>query len=134
MILSIIRRCITIIYVTETQATFFSTFFERPVLNTPYELPTRQSDFSLMDAIECGIVKLPRVPIAENRLSGEMPMYRNLWENTRDGMPKKGRSKAGTVDPLSLPVKLQTALEVLCGHYKTTFEKWQTEITIVVEQ
>jgi hypothetical protein len=24
------------------------------------------SDFSLMDAIECGIVKLPRVPVAEN--------------------------------------------------------------------
>ena len=26
------------------------------------------SDFSLMDAIECGIVKLPRVPIADNRV------------------------------------------------------------------
>jgi hypothetical protein len=24
------------------------------------------SNFSLMDAIECGIVKLPRVPVAEN--------------------------------------------------------------------
>jgi hypothetical protein len=25
------------------------------------------SDFSLMDAIECGIVKLPRVPVARRR-------------------------------------------------------------------
>src|SRR5206468_7118735 len=28
--------------------------------------PWTMSDFSLMDAIECGIVKLPRVPVAEN--------------------------------------------------------------------
>ncbi len=28
--------------------------------------PWTASDFSLMDAIECGIVKLPRVPVAEN--------------------------------------------------------------------
>ncbi len=28
--------------------------------------PWTVSDFSLMDAIECGIVKLPRVPVADN--------------------------------------------------------------------
>jgi type III restriction enzyme len=28
--------------------------------------PWTMSDFSLMDAIECGIVKLPRVPVADN--------------------------------------------------------------------
>ena len=52
------------------------------------------SDFSLMDAIECGIVKLPRVPVADNIPGNEMPMYRNLWEHIRDKMPKKGRGKA----------------------------------------
>ena len=41
------------------------------------------SDFSLMDAIECGIVKLPRVPVAQNIPGDEMPVYRNLWENIR---------------------------------------------------
>ena len=30
--------------------------------------PWTMSDFSLMDAIECGIVKLPRVPVAENMM------------------------------------------------------------------
>lgn len=49
------------------------------------------SDFSLMDAIECGIVKLPRVPVAENIPGDEMPVFRNLWENIRKGLPKKGR-------------------------------------------
>ncbi len=53
--------------------------------------PWTMSDFSLMDAIECGIVKLPRVPVAENIPGDEMPVFRNLWENIRKDMPKKGR-------------------------------------------
>jgi type III restriction enzyme len=44
--------------------------------------PWTMSDFSLMDAIECGIVKLPRVPVADNIPGNEMPMFRNLWEHS----------------------------------------------------
>ena len=84
--------------------------------------PWTMCDFSLMDAIECGIVKLPRVPVADNIPGGEMPKFRNLWEHIRSDMPKKGRGKAKTLDPLSLPVELQTALEALYGHYQKTFE------------
>ena len=87
--------------------------------------PWTMSDFSLMDAIECGIVKLPRVPVADNIPGGEMPKFRNLWEHIRTRMPKKGRGTAKTLDPLSLPVELQTALEALYGHYQQTFELWQ---------
>jgi type III restriction enzyme len=83
------------------------------------------SDFSLMDAIECGIVKLPRVPVAENIPGDEMPMFRNLWENIRNDMPKKGRGKSGELDPLKLPTRLQTALEALYGHYEKTFKLWE---------
>jgi len=75
-----------------------------------------------MDAIECGIVKLPRVPVADNVPGEDMPIYRNLWEHIGSKMPKKGRGKSGGLDPLSLPVKLQTALEALYGHYKKTYE------------
>lgn len=89
--------------------------------------PWTMSDFSLMDAIECGIVKLPRVPIADNIPGGEMPMYRNLWEHIRTKMPKKGRGKSATLDPLSIPPQLQTALEALYGHYEKTYELWQKE-------
>jgi type III restriction enzyme len=89
--------------------------------------PWTMSDFSLMDAIECGIVKLPRVPVAENIPGSEMPMYRNLWENIRKKMPKKGRGKAGDLDPGSLPMPLQTALLALYGHYEKTFELWDKE-------
>ncbi|MBM3274455.1 MAG: DEAD/DEAH box helicase family protein, partial [Candidatus Sericytochromatia bacterium] len=87
--------------------------------------PWTMSDFSLMDAIECGIVKLPRVPVAENIPGNEMPMYRDLWENIRKDMPKKGRGSGGELDPLKLPTRLQTALEALYGHYAKTFKLWQ---------
>ncbi|GAB4355030.1 MAG: DEAD/DEAH box helicase family protein [Gammaproteobacteria bacterium] len=86
--------------------------------------PWTMSDFSLMDAIECGIVKLPRVPVADNIPGNEMPMFRNLWEHIRKDMPKKGRGKAKALDPLALPAPLKTALEALYGHYKKTFELW----------
>lgn len=87
--------------------------------------PWVMSDFSLMDAIECGIVKLPRVPVAENISGEEMPVYRNLWEHIRKDMPKKGRGRAGYLDPLKLPARLQTALLALYGHYEKTFELWR---------
>lgn len=90
--------------------------------------PWTMSDFSLMDAIECGIVKLPRVPVAENIPGTEMPMFRNLWEALKKqkvSLPKAGRTKAGDLDPLKLPVLLQTAIEALYGHYVKTFELWQ---------
>lgn len=87
--------------------------------------PWTMSDFSLMDAIECGIVKLPRVPVAENIPGNEMPVFRNLWENIRKVMPKKGRGKAKDLDPLTLPAPLQTALQALYGHYEKTFHLWR---------
>src|SRR5437773_1419909 len=93
--------------------------------------PWTVSDFSLMDAIECGIVKLPRVPVADNIPGGDMPKFRNLWEHIRTGMPKKGRSKAGVLDPLSLPLLLNTALDALYGHYAKTFALWEEAGTTV---
>ncbi|MCB0269950.1 MAG: DEAD/DEAH box helicase family protein, partial [Calditrichaeota bacterium] len=83
------------------------------------------SDFSLMDAIECGIVKLPRVPVSDNIPGKEMPMFRNLWEHIRVKMPKKGRGKAKNLDPLDLPPNLQTALQALYGHYEKTYRLWK---------
>ena len=87
--------------------------------------PWTMSDFSLMDAIECGIVKLPRVPVADNIPGEEMPMFRNLWAHIGKKMPKKGRGNASVLDPLSIPVELSTALEALYGHYEKTFNLWK---------
>ena len=94
--------------------------------------PWTMSDFSLMDAIECGIVKLPRVPVADNnvlkkynRTASDMPMFRVLWEHIGKHMPKGNRSSTKNLDPQKLPTPLYTALDALYGHYKQTFELWQ---------
>ena len=89
------------------------------------------SDFSLMDAIECGIVKLPRVPIADNLPNQDQPMFRDLWKHIGKKMPKSGRGKGGALNPLDLPPQLQTALDALYGHYQKTFEAWAAEKTAV---
>jgi type III restriction enzyme len=93
--------------------------------------PWTVSDFSLMDAIECGIVKLPRVPVAENVPGNELPVYRKLWEHISDKMPKKGRGKGASLDPRDLPTLLLTALESLYGHYAKTFAMWKEARTAV---
>ncbi len=82
-------------------------------------------DFSLLDAIESGIVKLPRVPVADNLSVGDMPRYRELWKHIGPSMPKKGRASAGRLDPLSLPPDLKGAIDALYGHYKETFASWK---------
>ena len=87
--------------------------------------PWTMSDFSLMDAIECGIVKLPRVPVSDNLIKRtDMPMFRDIWRHIRSKMPKKKRGQKA-LDPLSIPVELQTALEALYGHYEKTYQAWE---------
>jgi type III restriction enzyme len=81
-------------------------------------------DFSLMDAIECGIVKLPRVPIMDNLPGGDTPMFRNLWEHVGKQLPKKGRGSAKHLDPQKLPNELLTAIDALYGHYERTRSLW----------
>jgi len=121
--LEIVKRKIGISQVVDLSATPF--FLRGSGYAEGTLFPWTVSDFSLMDAIECGIVKLPRVPVADNIPGGDMPKFRNLWEHIGKRMPKKGRGKSKTLDPLSIPVELQTALEALYGHYKKTFELWQ---------
>lgn len=89
--------------------------------------PWTMCDFSLMDAIECGIVKLPRVPVADNIPGEDVPIFRNLWEHIRNRMPKKGRGKASKkeLDPEEIPNQLKTALEALYGHYAKTYKLWE---------
>lgn len=84
------------------------------------------SDFSLVDAIECGVVKLPRVPVSDNLPTGEVPLYRNLWPTVRDRMPT-GTRGGPRLDPQDLPLEVKTALDALYGHYEKTFELWEKE-------
>ncbi len=87
--------------------------------------PWTMSDFSLMDAIECGIVKLPRVPVADNVPHSDMPVLRELWKHIGKRMPKGNRRSVANLDPLTLPVELVNALQALYGHYAKTFDLWR---------
>jgi type III restriction enzyme len=121
--IEVVARKLGVIRVLDLSATPF--FLQGSGYAEGTLFPWTMSDFSLMDAIECGIVKLPRVPVAENIVSSEMPVYRDLWKNIREDMPRRGRGKAGDLDPHKLPTKLQTAIEALYGHYEKTFELWK---------
>jgi type III restriction enzyme len=120
--LEIVKRKLGITRVMDLSATPF--FLRGSGYAEGTLFPWTMSDFSLMDAIECGIVKLPRVPVADNIPGGDMPKFRNLWEHIRTKMPKKGRGKTEPLDPLKLPMLLNTALEALYGHYEKTYAEW----------
>jgi type III restriction enzyme len=83
------------------------------------------SDFSLIDAIEAGIVKVPRVPVADDSMTGEQPTYRDLWFRIRDHLPKKGRKTDKMEGEPQLPVALQGALLSLYGNYEKYFRMWE---------
>ncbi|MDP9367976.1 MAG: restriction endonuclease subunit R, partial [Chloroflexota bacterium] len=82
------------------------------------------SDFSLIDAIEAGIVKVPRVPVADDAMTGELPTYRDLWLRIRDGLPKKSQAVANGREPV-LPAELEGALASLYGHYELAYRAWE---------
>jgi type III restriction enzyme len=88
--------------------------------------PWVASDFALIDAIEAGIVKVPRVPVADNRGGGQLPAFRDLWVNIRNDplMPKGTRTKSDEGSEPLLPGDLATALQILYEDYERTFKAW----------
>ncbi len=85
------------------------------------------SDFSLVDAIESGLVKIPRVPVADDSMVGEQPTYRELWSRIREDLPRKGRAPRASLDGSErrLPVELEGALRSLYGDYEKAFTRWR---------
>ena len=83
------------------------------------------SDFSLIDAIEAGVVKVPRVPVADDSMTGEQPTYRDLWLRIREHLPKKGRKPNDVGGDPKLPVELQGALLSLYGNYEKYYRLWE---------
>jgi len=83
------------------------------------------SDFSLIDAIEAGIVKVPRVPVADDSMTGEQPTYRDLWLRIRDQLPRKGRKAEEVSAEPKVPPELEGALQSLYGNYEKQFKQWE---------
>lgn len=115
-----IRRQIGIKTVYDLSATPF--FLKGSGYPEGYLFPWVVSDFSLMDAIESGIVKIPRVPVDDNATVDDV-VYLNLWSHVGDELPKRlARNALAAGEPL--PGTLQGALESLYGHYRKAFRRW----------
>lgn len=72
-------------------------------------------DFSLLDALESGVVKIPRLPTADDRISREMqPEFRNLWIHIREELPAE-----------RIPGKLEQALLSLYGNYEKYYARYE---------
>ncbi|CAN5302597.1 DEAD/DEAH box helicase family protein [soil metagenome] len=85
------------------------------------------SDFSLIDAIESGIVKIPRVPVSDDAGAGALPTYRDLWARIRDDLPRKGRKTGAVTGEPRLPAELQGALHSLYGDYLSYHRRWRDD-------
>jgi type III restriction enzyme len=85
------------------------------------------SDFSLIDAIESGIVKVPRLPVLDDAIQGELPKFRDVYRYVAKDLPRKGRGKQSKalMDPQKLPHLLLQATEALYDHYKEIYAAWQ---------
>ncbi len=90
------------------------------------------SDFSLIDAIEAGIVKVPGVPVADNAMTGQQPTYRDLWGRIRGHLPKKGRGSDAVTGEPKLPVALEGALQSLYINYKEYFKNWTQDASALL--
>jgi type III restriction enzyme len=80
-----------------------------------------------MDAIESGIVKIPRVPVADNAMTGDYPKYRDMWAHIRDGLKEVRRGPEDAHSPPLMPGLLEGALRSLYSHYSLKFADWEAD-------
>ena len=82
------------------------------------------SDFSLMDAIESGIVKVPRVPTRDDVIQADEPIFRHIYKHVRKELSRRGRRSGGDMAASDLPHQLEAALKALYGDYEKTDATW----------
>ena len=89
--------------------------------------PWTVSDFGLIEAIESGLVKIPFLPVDDSSHAIDEPILKNLYENCKGELPKKGQRKArkdADSDEAKfeaaphLPGIVRSALEQFYNHYE----------------
>ncbi len=88
-------------------------------------LPWIVSDFGLVDAIESGITKVPRIPVMDNAGRPD-PQYFRLWQTIMSTLPESERQTARRgAKPESVWRHAHAALVTLAGKWKATFERFR---------
>jgi type III restriction enzyme len=92
-----------------------------------YIFPWTVSDFSLMDAIESGIVKIPRLPVDDDA-TGDLVTYLRLWDHVGDQLPRRRSTKPSELAGWVPPKELEGALLSLYRSYRRSFERWESSL------
>ncbi|MGA2541603.1 MAG: DEAD/DEAH box helicase family protein [Verrucomicrobiota bacterium] len=82
------------------------------------------SDFSLVDAIESGITKIPRLPAIDNTGRPD-PKYFKLWEHITRDLKAGEKFTGGKVKPEVVYRKAEDALLTLTGEWKQRYDVMQ---------
>ena len=82
------------------------------------------SDFSLVDAIECGITKIPRLPASDNTGRPD-PKYFRLWEHITKDLKPGERLSGGRPKPEVVYRQAEDALLTLAGEWKERLNQVQ---------
>ena len=91
--------------------------------------PWLVSDFGLIDAIECGITKIPRLPVKDtddhkDDAGRPDPKYFRLWKNIKD-QAKKTEMVKNTIKPDAVFTYAQDALNTLASQWLKRFREIQ---------
>ena len=82
------------------------------------------SDFALVDAIESGLVKIPRTPTADDAGS-TVPKYRSLWEHIRASLPKRNQADDDSHPLTDYLAEADGPLKQLASAWEDTFDSWE---------
>ena len=94
--------------------------------------PWTVSDFSLMDAIESGIVKVPRIPVDDDA-TGPQVTYLRLWDAVGKELPKRRPRAAVEGLGWTPPGALQGAMESLYRSYSKAWDHYERELASLGE-
>lgn len=91
------------------------------------------SDFGLVDAIECGIVKVPRMPVKDtadkkDEAGRPDPKYFRLWHHIAENDLQPGDYiRRGQPKPEAIYKYAEGALVTLAGEWKKQFDKYRED-------
>ena len=86
---------------------------------TPF--PWLVSDFGLVDAIESGITKIPRLPVSDTTGRPE-PRYFRLWQSINEDISTADKLPGGKPKPNAVYREAEDALTTLAGQWKERFD------------
>jgi type III restriction enzyme len=95
--------------------------------NEGYIFPWTVSDFSLMDAIESGIIKVPRIPVDDDA-KGEQITYLRLWDYVGQELPKRRVKQVSPGTTWVPPEALEGALRSLYRSYTAAFGRYHDHL------